>query len=76
MVWMAAQPQTSLVDQQQAAFEALAVKYPQARAAMQKSGNPLDVGDRDLAHKMKTEYLSLIANGMKARTSPLVTELE
>lgn len=42
-IWMASQPQKTLVDLQEAAVAALAAKYPEAQAAIEHSGKPMDV---------------------------------
>lgn len=76
-VWMAAQPgQTTLADQQEAAFAALAAKYPEAKVALTRSGKPMDVDDPELAHRIEAEYIALLTAETKARVQPLVRELE
>jgi len=75
-IWMASQPHKTQADLQQAAFATLAVKYPEAQAAMQRSGKPMDVDDPELARKIEADYMVLIGDEMKTRTLPLVTELQ
>ena len=75
-VWMAGGPQKTLSDLQATAFAALAAKYPEAKAAMQRSGKPMDVDDPKLARQIEAEYMSILSDEMKIRTQPLVTDLE
>lgn len=75
-IWMASQPQKTLVDLQEAAVAALAAKYPEAQAAIEHSGKPMDVEDPELARQIEAEYIAFVSDEMKARTLPLATELE
>lgn len=75
-VWMAAEPHESFTDVQATAFATLAAKYPQAKAAMERSGKPMDVEDPKHARQIDAEYSSLMSEEMKARTLPLTAELE
>jgi hypothetical protein len=75
-IWMAAGPQQSLPDLHAAAFATLAAEYPQAKAAMQRSGKPMDVADPTLARQIDAEYMSILSDKMNARTQPLITELK
>jgi len=74
-IWMVARPGQTLAEQQQAAFATLAARYPEAAAAMARSGAPFDVDDRALAGRIYAEYLELMKVGAQARTQPLATEL-
>ncbi len=48
-VWMASQPQKTLADLQASIFVVIAAKYPEAQAAIERSGKPMDVDDPKLA---------------------------
>jgi hypothetical protein len=75
-VWVAAQPGRTLAEQQESAFAALAAKYPEAKAALERSGKPMDVDDPELALRIEAEYAILLTAEMKARIQPMVVELE
>ncbi len=75
-VWMAAQPGQTLADQQEAAFAALAAKYPEAKAALARSGKPMDVDNPELAQRIEAEYVNLLTTETKVRIQPLARELE
>ena len=75
-VWMAAGPGQTLAEQQEAAFATLAAKYPEAKAALERSGKPMDVDDPELAQRIEAEYVALLNAETRVRTQPLVTELE
>lgn len=75
-VWVAAQPGRTLAEQQEAAFAALAAKYPEAKAALKRSGKPMDVDDPELACRIEAEYAALLAAETRVRVQPVVTELE
>jgi hypothetical protein len=75
-VWMTVQPGQTSAELQEAAFAVLAAKYPEAKAALDRSGKPMDVSDPELARRIEAEYVALLDAGVKARTEPLVTELK
>ncbi len=75
-VWMAAQPGQTLAEQQDAAFDALAAKYPEARAALEHSKIPWDVDDPELAEQIEAEYVAFLNTESQVRTQPLAAELE
>ena len=75
-IWMATSPGKSLAEQQTTAFEALAAKYPQARAAIERDTKPMDVSDRELRQRIEADYTALMAAQAKTRISSLVTELK
>ncbi len=75
-VWMTAQPGKSLADQQEVAFEALATRYPEAEAAIERSGKPMEVDDPELAKRIEADYIALMNAETKARAQPLVAALE
>lgn len=75
-VWMAAQPGRTLAEQQQVAFTTLAARYPEAQAALARSGKPMDVDDPELAQRIEAEYVALLEAETNARVQPLVRELE
>lgn len=75
-IWMAASPGKSLAEQQTAAFAILAARYPQARAAMEHGGKPMDVSDPELRRRIEADYTTLMAAQAESRLSSLVTELK
>lgn len=75
-IWVAAPPGKSLAEQQSAAFETLAARYPQARAAMERSGKPMDVDDPALAEHIYDEYVQIVNAEVASRVHPLVEALE
>ena len=75
-VWITATPGQSLADQQKAVFAILAIKYPEAQAAMQHGRVPMDVNEPQLAKRIEAEYIALLSAQMETRTRPLVTELK
>lgn len=75
-VWVAVRPGKALANQQEAAFATLAVRYPEAKAALERSGKPMDVDDSELAQRIEADYVALMNTDVKARTQPLVAELE
>ncbi len=75
-IWMAASPGKSLAEQQTTAFAILAARYPQARAAMEHGGKPMDVSDPELRRRIEADYTALMAAQAESRISSLVTELK
>jgi len=75
-VWTAAGLGQTMTEQQTVAYATLATRYPEALAALEHSGTPIDVEYPELAQRIREEYHSLMAKGMTERTQPLVTELE
>jgi hypothetical protein len=75
-VWMAAQPGCALADWQAAAFATLASRYPQAGAALARSGKPMDVDDPELARRIEADYVALMNAEARARVQPLASALE
>ncbi|MEA3308172.1 MAG: hypothetical protein U9Q70_01490 [Chloroflexota bacterium] len=65
-----------MADQQEAAFVALAAKYPEAKAALTRSGKPMDVDNPELAQRIEAEYVALLTAETKIRVQPLVRKLE
>jgi subtilisin family serine protease len=76
VIWIAPYPGETLADLQAAAFAAVAAKYPEAQAALEQSGKPMDTDNSELAHTIEVEYAAIIDERMRLRTQPLVTELE
>ncbi len=76
MIWAAAKPGQSLVEQEAAAMAALAAKYPQARVALEQGGKPTDVDDPELAKRIYAEYVELLNKDLAQRVQPLVKALE
>ncbi len=75
-IWMAAGPGKSLAEQQATAFAALAARYPQARAAIERESKPMDVSDPELRQRIEADYAAMMAAQAETRTSSLVTELD
>jgi hypothetical protein len=55
-IWVAGAPERS----QQDLYDILAGMYPQAREALERSGNPFDVGDHDKMMEIKRTYLQMV----------------
>ncbi len=72
VIWLAGAPPRS----QQERFAVLAEKYPQAREAMEKTGNPYAVGDYKLIMELKQEYLRLMEEDYRAQVQPFTAELQ
>nr|MBC7245513.1 hypothetical protein [Chloroflexota bacterium] len=51
-IWVVAPPGQSLAERQAAIFAELANRYPEAQAAMEWSGKPMDVNDPALAERI------------------------
>jgi len=51
-IWAKSSPGETAVDIQEAAYAALAEKYPEARASMENMGKPMDVQDPELASQI------------------------
>lgn len=62
-------------DQQQLYAE-LAARFPEAAAALTRSGNPFDVGDSTLADRIRAAYMGLLTEDSQARLTPLIRLLE
>lgn len=75
-VWVAAEPGKSLSERQEAAFSALAEKYPEAKVAMEKGSRPMDVDDPKLAELIYSKYLELMDESVSDRVQSLIMELE
>jgi hypothetical protein len=75
-IWAAAGPGQSLPEREVAAIATLADKYPEARAAVERGGKPMDVDDPVLAARIYREYVELVEGGAAPRVQPLVEALE
>jgi hypothetical protein len=75
-IWVAAGPGMSVSERQQSAFATLAARYPEADAAMKKSGLPMDVGDPKLSEQIYNEYIQILNAGNEIRIQPLVDALK
>ena len=71
-IWVTGRPKRS----EQELFTELAAKYPEAQAALERSGKPFDVGDPDLINEIEAEYVRLLEADTQERTSSLVRHLE
>ena len=74
-IWVVAGPGQSLAEQQTAAFATLAARYPEARAALERFGKPMDVSDPALRQRIEAEYIELLNAQAEARSRSLLTEL-
>jgi hypothetical protein len=72
VVWVAGSPRRSDAE----LYAALAAKYPEARAGMERSGSPFDVGDLELIHEIENEYVRMIKTDTSERIQSLVSYLE
>ncbi len=70
-IWVAGESQRSQED----LFAAVAARFPEAQAALSRSGKPWDVEDPELAARIKAEYNRLSAADTAVRIRPLVTYL-
>jgi hypothetical protein len=73
---IAAGPGQSLGEREIAARAALAAKYPEARAAIDRHGKPMDVADPALAAQIYKEYVALIDGDLPQRIVPVVAALK
>jgi hypothetical protein len=71
MIWAADRPGLNRRAREEAAIAKLAAEYPQARAAVARSGKPMDVDDPELARKIAAEYSTLV----NASAAPLAQAL-
>jgi len=71
-IWVAGEPKQS----EEELYAALAAKYPEAQAALERSGNPFDVGDRELIHEIEAEYVRMLKADTQERIRPLVRDLK
>lgn len=71
-IWVAGESQHSQED----LFAAVAARFPEAQAALARSGKPWDVEDPELAARIKAEYNRLSVTDTAARIEPLVKYLK
>ena len=72
---VADEPGQSLDEREIAARAALAAKYPEARAAIERHGKPMDVADPALAAQIYNEYVALLDGDLPQRVAPIVAAL-
>ncbi len=75
-IWVVAPAGQSLAEQQAAIFAELAARYPEAQAAIERGGKPMDVDDPALAERIYQEYVQRLNAETVARIRPLVEALE
>lgn len=75
-LWVVAPPGQSLAERQAAIFAELAARYPEAQAAIEQGGKPMDVSDPALAERIYQEYVQRLNAETAARIQPLVEALE
>ncbi len=75
-IWVVAAPRESLAERQAGIFAELAAKYPEAQAAIEQSGKPMDVSDPALAERIYSEYVQMLNTEIASRIEPLVKALE
>ncbi len=71
-IWVAGEPKRS----EEELYAALAARYPEAQAALERSGNPMDVGDYELGNEIEAEYVRMLGADTQERIQPLVRHLE
>jgi len=71
-IWATGKSQRS----QEALFAVVAAQFPEAQAALARSGKPWDVEDPELAARIKTKYNQLGAVDTATRIEPLVVQLK
>ena len=76
VIWVTSESGEDMYQIEAEAFAALADKYPEAKAAMEKSGVPYDVEDDELRDKLHQEYIQLIRAPVEKRKQPLLETLE
>ena len=74
-IWVASSPGNSLSEREVTARATLAAKYPEARAAVDQGGKPMDVSDPELRERIEADYAALMAVEPTTRIGPLVMEL-
>ena len=57
-------------------FAELAAKYPKAREALVRTGNPFEVDDPELNNRLENEYVQLIEDDLQAQVQSVVDYLE
>ncbi len=75
-IWVVAQPEKSLTDQQATAFATLAARYPEAQEALAHSGKPMDVDNPALSAYLYNKYVQILDDEVASRIHPLVQMLE
>jgi hypothetical protein len=70
-IWVAGKPRRS----REELYAALAAKYPEAKAALERSGKPFDVGDPQLGNALEAEYTRMVEEDEAALTQPLINTL-
>jgi hypothetical protein len=69
-------PGQSQSSREQAAYAALAAKYPESRAAIANNKQPMDVDDPVLAEQIYKEYVTLLKTGVSQSKQALVAALQ
>ncbi len=72
VIWVAGKPKRN----EKEIIALLAARHPEVRAALEKSGNYLDVGDLELGMQLRREYVQELEADTKELTQPLVRYLE
>lgn len=75
-IWVVAPAGQSLAERQAAIFAELAARYPEAQAAIERGGKPMDVSDPALAERIYQEYVQMLTAGTATRIRPLVEALK
>lgn len=75
-IWVVAAPRESLAERQAAIFAEVAARYPEAQAAIEQGGKPMDVDDVALAERIYQEYVQMLNAETASRVQPLVEALE
>lgn len=75
-LWVVVPVGQSLAERQAAIFAELAARYPEAQAAIEQGGKPMDVSDPALAERIYQEYVQRLNAETAARIRPLVEVLE
>jgi hypothetical protein len=71
-IWVAGRARRS----EEELYAALASRYPEVQAALERSGNPFDVGDPDLINEVEAEYVRMLEADTQEYVWPLVRRLE
>ncbi len=71
-IWVAGQTQRSPEE----LFAELAAQFPEAQAAMERSGKPFDVSDPEVQAKIEQAYSAMLEADRQVLTQPLVDHLQ
>jgi hypothetical protein len=71
-IWIAGQPRRS----QQEMFDELSARFPEAAAAMERSGKPFDVEDEEVRDKIRKAYSEMASSNSEPLVEPVMDFLQ